>query len=262
MAEIIAVTNQKGGVGKTTTAAALIAALSEKGYRILGVDLDPQGNLGFSLGIDIDNVHSLYEVFKKQIPVEQAIYSMIYGDILPGNILLSGVELECNRPGREYMLKNELADIVDQYDYVIIDTPPALNLLTVNAFVAADKLLIPMVPEILSLLGVTQIKETIETVRQYYNPKLEVIGILLNKFNGRLNLSRDVLDMSQEIAVQLGTKVFETKVRQGVLVAESPAHGESVVTYAPHCKPAMDFVALVDEILSEENAGQQVRRER
>lgn len=254
MAEIIAVTNQKGGVGKTTTAAALIAALSEKGYRILGVDLDPQGNLGFSLGIDIDNVHSLYEVFKKQIPVEQAIYSMIYGDILPGNILLSGVELECNKPGREYLLKNELTGLVDQYDYVIIDTPPALNLLTVNAFVASDKLLIPMVPEILSLLGVTQIKETIETVRQYYNPKLEVIGILLNKFNGRLNLSRDVLDMSQEIAVQLGTKVFETKVRQGVLVAESPAHGESVVTYAPYCKPAMDFVALVDEILRDEKA--------
>lgn len=254
MAEIIAVTNQKGGVGKTTTAAALIAALSEKGYRILGVDLDPQGNLGFSLGIDIDNVHSLYEVFKKQIPVEQAIYSMIYGDILPGNILLSGVELECNKPGREYLLKNELTGLVDQYDYVIIDTPPALNLLTVNAFVASDKLLIPMVPEILSLLGVTQIKETIETVRQYYNPKLEVIGILLNKFNGRLNLSRDVLDMSQEIALQLGTKVFETKVRQGVLVAESPAHGESVVTYAPYCKPAMDFVALVDEILRDEKA--------
>lgn len=254
MAEIIAVTNQKGGVGKTTTAAALIAALSEKGYRILGVDLDPQGNLGFSLGIDIDNVHSLYEVFKKQIPVEQAIYSMIYGDILPGNILLSGVELECNKPGREYLLRNELIGIADQYDYIIIDTPPALNLLTVNAFVASDKLLIPMVPEILSLLGVTQIKETIETVRQYYNPKLEVIGILLNKFNGRLNLSRDVLDMSQEIAVQLGTKVFETKVRQGVLVAESPAHGESVVTYAPYCKPAMDFIALVDEILRDEQA--------
>ena len=115
----------------------------------------------------------------------------------------------------------------------------------------ADKLIIPMAPEILSLLGVTQIKETIETVRQYYNPRLKVIGILLNKFNARLNLNRDVLDLSRQIAEQLDTKVFETKIRQGVLVAESPAHGKSVVTYAPHSKPAMDFVALVEEILQE-----------
>lgn len=182
MAEIIAITNQKGGVGKTTTAAALIASLSERGYKILGVDLDPQGNLGFSLGVDIENIHTMYEVFKKQLPIEQAICPMTYGDLLASNILLSGVELECNKPGREYMLKTELSLVSDRYDYIIIDTPPALNLLTVNAYVAANKLIIPMAPEILSLLGVAQIKETIETVRQYYNPSLKVIGILLNKF--------------------------------------------------------------------------------
>lgn len=256
MAEIIAVTNQKGGVGKTTTAAALIATLAEKGKRVLGVDLDPQGNLGFSLGIDIDNVHTLYEVFKKQIPVEQALCTTEYGDMLASNILLSGVELECNKPGREYLLKTKLSALAEDYDYIIIDTPPALNLLTVNAYVSADKLVIPMAPEILSLLGVTQIKETIETVRQYYNPRLKVIGILLNKFNARLNLNKDVLDLSRQIAEQLDTKVFETKIRQGVLVAESPAHGKSVVTYAPRSKPAMDFVALVEEILQEDAAEQ------
>lgn len=119
---------------------------------------------------------------------------MTYGDLLASNILLSGVELECNKPGREYMLKTELSLVSDRYDYIIIDTPPALNLLTVNAYVAANKLIIPMAPEILSLLGVAQIKETIETVRQYYNPSLKVIGILLNKFNARLNLNRDVLE--------------------------------------------------------------------
>lgn len=249
MAEIIAITNQKGGVGKTTTAAALIASLHERGKTVLGVDLDPQGNLGFSLGVDIENSHTIYEVFKKQISAEQALVSGAYGDLLISNILLSSIELECNKPGREYMLKMELATIADRYDYIIIDTPPALNLLTVNAYVTADKLIIPMAPEILSLLGVTQIKETIETVRQYYNPNLKVVGILLNKFNKRLNLNRDVLDLSEQIAQQLGTKVFETKVRQGVMVAESPAHGESIVTYAPHSKPAMDFTALTDEIL-------------
>ena len=156
MAEIIAITNQKGGVGKTTTAAALIASLSERGYKVLGVDLDPQGNLGFSLGVDIENVHTMYEVFKKQLPIDQAICTATYGDLLASNILLSGVELECNKPGREYMLKTELSLVSARYDYIIIDTPPALNLLTVNAYVSADKLIIPMAPEILSLLGVTQ----------------------------------------------------------------------------------------------------------
>ena len=249
MAEIIAITNQKGGVGKTTTAAALIASLSERGDKVLGVDLDPQGNLGFSLGVDIENVHTMYEVFKKQLPIDQAICTATYGDLLASNILLSGVELECNKPGREYMLKTELSLVSARYDYIIIDTPPALNLLTVNAYVSADKLIIPMAPEILSLLGVTQIKETIETVRQYYNPSLKVIGILLNKFNARLNLNRDVLELSQQIAQQLDTKVFESKIRQSVMVAEA----ESIVTYSPTCKPAMDFAALVDEILADKS---------
>ena len=249
MAVIIAITNQKGGVGKTTTAAALIASLAKRGKKVLGVDLDPQGNLGFSLGVDIENSHTIYEVFKKQISIEQALCPMAYGDLLASNILLSGVELEFNRAGREYMLKTELTPLQDRYDFIIVDTPPALNLLTVNAYVASDKLIIPMAPEILSLLGVAQIKETIETVRQYYNPRLSVIGILLNKFNARLNLNRDVLELSQQIAQQLDTQVFETKIRQSVLVAEAPAHGQSVVTYAPNCKPSQDFSALIDEIL-------------
>lgn len=250
MSKIIAVTNQKGGVGKTTTAAALIAGLSERGKRVLGVDLDPQGNLGFCLGVDIESVHTLYEVFKKDITVEQALCQSTYGDLLASNILLSGVEIEINRQGREYMLKTELATIADNYDYIIIDTPPALNILTVNAYVASDGLIIPMAPEVLSLLGVTQIKETIETVRQYYNPHIQVLGVLLNRFNIRLTLNREVLEMSQQIASQLSTTVFRNKIRQGVVVAEAPAQGESVITYAPRSKPAKDFNALIDEILT------------
>lgn len=250
MAVIIAITNQKGGVGKTTTAAALICTLAQRGKRVLGVDLDPQGNLGFSMGLDIESAHTVYEVLKKQVSIEQAVCHTELGDVLAANILLSGAELEFTKPGREYMLKGELSAVQDNYDFIIIDTPPALNILTVNAYVAADKLIIPMAPEILSLLGVTQIKETIETVRKYYNSHLEVIGILLNKFNPRINLNREVLEMSQKIAEQLGTKVFQSKVRMSVTVAEAPAHGESVVTYAPHAKPAIDFVNLVEEVLA------------
>lgn len=251
MKEIIAITNQKGGVGKTTTAAALIASLYKEGKRVLAIDLDPQGSLGFSLGVDIESCHTIYEVFKRQIQIDQAIVPMVYGDMLASNILLSGLELECHQVGREYMLKNDLATIADRYDYIIIDTPPALSLLTVNAYVAATGLIIPMAPEILSLLGVTQIQETIEAVRSFHNPGLRVIGLLLNKYNFRFNLNRDVLDMASQIAQQLGTKVFHTKIRQGVAVAEAPAHGESVVTYAPSCKPARDFMDLAEEIIAQ-----------
>lgn len=215
---------------------------------MLGVDLDPQGSLGFSFGLDIDSCTTVYEVLKGTASIEDAIVKSEQVDILPSNILLSAAELEFNRPGREFMLRNQLSRIEESYDYIVIDTPPALNVLTVNAYVASDALIIPMAPEILSLLGVAQIRDTIETVRQCYNSRLRVLGILLNKFNPRLNLNREVLEMSEQIAEQLQTKVFETSIRGSVAVAEAPAHGESVVTYAPRCKPAQDFQNLVTEI--------------
>ena len=148
---VIAITNQKGGVGKTTTAAALLTGLHRRGAAVLGVDMDPQGSLGFSLGLDIEHCTTIYDVFRGQAEPEQAIVRTDTCDILPSNILLSGAELEFNRPGREFLLKTALSKVEDQYDYIIIDTPPALSLLTVNAYVATDSLIIPMSPEILSL---------------------------------------------------------------------------------------------------------------
>ena len=249
MARIIAVTNQKGGVGKTTTALSLIGALHERGEAVLGVDLDPQGSLGFSAGLDIENLVAIDEVFKGRCAVEEAIVETDVGDILPSNILLSTAELELNTPGREFLLRDALRRVDRSYDYIIIDTPPALNILTFNAYVAARQLIIPMAPEILSLLGISQIRDTVETVRRYYNPELEVLGILLNRYSSRLVLNREVEEMSQDIAGRLGTRVFQSKIRTSVSVAESPAHGESVITYAPESKPALDFRALLDEIL-------------
>ncbi len=249
MKKIIAVTNQKGGVGKTTTSLSLIDALRLRGNRVLGIDLDPQGSLGFSAGLNIENIPTLYEVFKGRLPVENALAHTEIGDFLPSNILLSAAESEFNMPGREYLLHNELSKIVKNYDYVIIDTPPSLNILTVNAYVAAEGLIIPMAPEILSLLGISQIRETIESVRRYYNPNLEVLGILLNRYSYRLLLNREVEEMACQIANKLDTIVFETKIRSSIAVAECPAHGESVLTYAPSSKPAQDFMALVDELM-------------
>ena len=225
MSAVIAITNQKGGVGKTTTACALLAGLHQMGRRVLGVDLDPQGSLGFCLGLDIDNCATIYDVMKGVRPVREVIVPSSCGDILPSNILLSAAELEFNRPGREFLLKNALSELQDDYDFII------------------------MAPEILSLLGVAQIRETIDTVRRCYNSRLKVLGILLNKYNQRFTLNREVLEMAGQIAEQLDTRVFQAKIRTSVSVAEAPAHGESVLSYAPSSKPAEDFRALIDEII-------------
>ena len=248
MSTVITITNQKGGVGKTTTAAALLSALNARGAHVLGVDLDPQGSLGFNLGLDIENCKTIYDVFRGQAEPREAIAHTDTCDLLPSNILLSAAELEFNKAGREFMLKTALSKVRDAYDYVIIDTPPALNVLTVNAYVASDQLIIPMAPEVLSLLGVSQIKETIESVRDYYNPHLEVLGILLNRYNARFNLNREVLELAGQIAQQLNTVVFSAKIRTSVSAAEAPAHGMSVVDYAPSSNPTRDFEQLCDEV--------------
>ena len=246
MTEIITVTNQKGGVGKTTTAAALVCGLHERGAKVLGVDLDPQGNLGFSLGLDIGETRTVYDVFKGSCPIEQAICPTEYGDVLPSDIMLSAAEVEFTMPRREFLLDQNLAAVRSKYDFIVIDTPPALNILTVNAYVASDGLIVPMEAEVLSLIGITQLQETIEAVRESFNPHLKVLGILINKYNPRLTLSREVLEMAEDVADQLGSKVLETKIHRGVGVAMAPAHGQSVLTYQPKSRPALDFQAVVN----------------
>lgn len=249
MSKIIAITNQKGGVGKTSTASAVASGLAEKGYRILAIDLDPQGNLGFCLGAEIDNSPTVYELMKGAVSIDQVVQRNGDLDIIPSNILLSGAELEFNQLGREYLLRNGIASIRNQYDYIVIDTPPALNILTVNAYATTDSLIIPMVPEILSLLGISQLRETIELVKTIYNPKIEVLGILLNKYDKRRLLTRDVEEMAEVIAKELNTKVFHTKIRPSVSVAEAPAHGESVFKYAPKANSTRDYWQFIEELV-------------
>lgn len=249
MSIIITLTNQKGGVGKTTTTATLITGLSLQEYKVLGIDLDPQGNLGFSLGLDIENTETIYDVFRGTANIEDVIQKTEFGDIIPSNILISGAELEFNRSGREYLLKDALKPIMDNYDFIIIDTPPALNILTVNAYVCSDHLIVPMVPEILSLLGVSQLKETAQTVKKFYNAKLNVLGLLLTKYNRRTKLANEVAELAGEIANQLNTSVFSAKIRSSVAVAESPAHGACVLLYAPRSKPTLDYVNFIEEVL-------------
>ena len=248
MTQIITVTNQKGGVGKTTTASSLVCGLYQRGAKVLGVDLDSQGNLGFNLGLDISSGNTIYDVFKGECPIEKAIQSSEYGDVLPSDIMLSAAEVEFTAPRREFMLSDMLTGVRDRYDFIIIDTPPALNILTVNAYVTSTGLIVPMEAEVLSLVSVTQLQETIETVRASYNPGLKVLGILINKYNGRLSLSKDILEMAHVVADQLDSQVFEAKIHRGVGVAMAPAHGQTVLTYQPNSRPAQDLQSLIDAV--------------
>ncbi|MCL1982333.1 MAG: ParA family protein [Clostridiales bacterium] len=248
MSHIITVTNQKGGVGKTTTCCSLVNGLHLCGYKVLGVDLDPQGNLGFCLGVDIESGLTIYDILKGSAPTREAIQSTGCGDVLPSNILLSSAELEFNRSGREFILRSALEPVRGDYDFIVIDTPPALSLLTVNAYVTSDSLIIPMVPEVLSLLGISQLKDTIEVVRKFYNPNLRIFGVLLTKYNKHLNLVKEVEEIASAIAAQLETSILNVKIRNNVAVAEAPAHGQSIISYAPKSNAASDYAALVQEI--------------
>ena len=248
MTQVITVTNQKGGVGKTTTVSALVCGLKQRGARVLGVDLDPQGNLGFTLGLDIGSCKTVYDVLTGASSIERAISHTEYGDILPSDIMLSTAEVEFTAPRREFMLSQQLDVVKPHYDFIIIDTPPALNILTINAYVASTGLIVPMEAEVLSLVGVSQIQDTIETVRKSFNPNLKVLGVLLNKYNRQLTLSREILDLAEEVARQLDSRVFPVKVRRSVNVAMAPAHGQSVLTYRPDCTSAKDLRKIISEV--------------
>lgn len=249
MAHTIVLTNQKGGVGKTTTSAALAAGLARKGYKVLAVDMDPQGNLGFSLGVDIDKGPTIYEGLKGDATVYEIIRRISDIDIIQSNILLSSAEASLKCENRELLLKRLLEPVERLYDFIVIDTPPAFNILTLNGYSAANYLVIPMSAEILSLVGLVQLKETYETVRQSVNPKLKIMGIILTKYEKRRKLSHDVQEMAGTVAQQLGTSVFETVIRSGVAAAEAPAHGMNIFEYSPRSAPSKDYGAFIDDIL-------------
>lgn len=250
MAKIIAVTNQKGGVGKTTTCTGLCGGLVKRGFKVLAVDLDPQGNLSFSLGAEVEDNFTIYDVMKGNCDIGDAIINGEVCDVIPSNILLSGLELEMTGVGREYVLREQLNIAKKNYDYIILDTPPALSVLTINAYTASDELIIPMLCEVLALQGIAQLRQTIQAVKRYYNKQLVVRGILFNKYNPHLTLTREIEELAQMIAQQLDTKIFETRIGASVTIAEAPAHGESIITYSPKSRSAAEYLALTDELIA------------
>ncbi len=255
MAHIIVLTNQKGGVGKTTTSASLAVGLARKKKKVLAVDMDPQGNLGFSLGVDTEESPSVYEALMGKATVYDAVRRIREIDIIHSNILLSGAEATFKGGQREMLLKGLLEPVEKLYDYIVIDTPPAFNVLTLNGYSAADYLIIPMSAEILSLMGLVQLKDTYETIKQSVNPQLEIMGILLTRYERRCSLSGEVQEMAQTVAGQLGTRVFDTVIHNAVAAAEAPAHGENIFEYAPKSVPAEDYGAFVEEVLQYAEGG-------
>lgn len=253
MAKIYSISNQKGGVGKTTTTSSIAAALKKKGYKVLVIDLDPQGNLGFCLGADIDNKPSIYDVLKGEIKTQYAIQKSDSADIIISSILLSAIELEFTNTGREFLMKEALSAVEKQYDYILIDTPPALGILTVNAFTASDAIIVPMLSDIFSLQGIAQLFETVERVKRYCNPKLYIAGILLTKFNKQALLSREVLGTAELIANDLKIPVFKTQIRSSIKMSEAQSLQQNILDYAPRNNVAKDYSMFVDELLAMES---------
>jgi len=254
MSKVISISNQKGGVGKTTTVCSLAAGLKKKGFRVLMIDLDPQGNLGFSVGAETETCATIYDVLKGDVKTQFAIQKSDTADIIISSILLSGIELEFTNTGREYLLKEALKPILGLYDYILLDTPPALGIITINAFTASDTIVVPMLSDIFSLQGIAKLYETVERVKKYCNPSLTISGILLTKFNPRTLLSREIRGTAELIAQDLNIPLFSSYIRSSVVVSEAQSIQQNILDYSPKNNIAKDYLKFTDELLEKEES--------
>ena len=250
MAYVLTLANQKGGVGKTTTAVNLAAFLGKKKKKVLVIDLDPQGNATSGLGIDKAELETtIYDVLVNEDPIADSIWesSAANVSICPTNINLAGAEIELvNVMSREQVLKGALAPVKDDYDYIIIDCPPSLSILTINALTASDGIIIPIQGEYYALEGLTQLVDTINIVKKKLNKNLSILGVVLTMFDRRTQLTRQV---EEEVSNYFGDKVFNTHIPRNVRLAEAPSHGVAILDYDKNSKGSKAYEALAAEVI-------------
>ncbi|MBQ2931362.1 MAG: ParA family protein [Clostridia bacterium] len=250
MGKVIAIANQKGGVGKTTTAVNLSACLGKKGKKTLLIDIDPQGNTTSGLGVDPREVElSVYDAIINDVDIEETLIKTDFDNlwICPANINLAGAELELvAKPEREYILKKAIAKVKDKFDFIFIDCPPSLGLITLNSFAATDSVLVPIQCEYYALEGLSQLTNTIKMVKKALNPDLSLEGVLLTMFDARTNLSIQVVD---EVKKFFPEKVFKTVIPRNVRLSEAPSFGQPIIEYDKHSRGAECYMQLADEVI-------------
>ena len=253
MGRIIAVAIQKGGVGKTTTSINLAACLAEKGKKVLAVDMDPQGNLTSGLGVDKDSVEkSIYELIIGEVDIKEVINKEVLEnlDIIPTSIDLSAAEIELiGVDDKEYILRNAIDQVKDQYDFVIIDCPPSLSMLTINAMTTADSVIVPIQCEYYALEGLSQLIHTVELVKDRLNSKLEIEGVVFTMYDARTNLSLQVVENVKD---NLQQNIYKTIIPRNIRLAEAPSYGLPINKYDPKSTGAESYMRLADEVIERE----------
>lgn len=253
--QIVVVSNQKGGVGKTTTSNALMSGLAKAGNRVLGIDLDPQGNLSDSCGANNFDCLTMYEIMKGEADPKDAIQHITDYDIIPANIMLAGIEQELPQIGKEYRLKETLSPLTSSYDFIIIDTPPSLGVLTVNAFTFASDILIPTTAGVFAAKGIRQLSNTIKSVKKYCNPYVQIVGILLTRYNPRTNISKQIRELTEQLGEFISAPIYKTYIRSGIAIEEAQANSTDIFAYADRSAVAKDYKAFIDEFLKEIRQG-------
>lgn len=250
MGRIIAVANQKGGVGKTTTAINLAACLAEAGKKVLTIDLDPQGNMTSGLGVDKNEVeNTVYELMLDECSIKESMTNTVVDGmkVIPSNVNLAGAEIELlGIPEKEYILRNAVDYIKEDYDFIVIDCPPSLNMLTINSMTTANTILVPIQCEYYALEGLSQLMHTINLVQERLNPNLEMEGVVFTMYDARTNLSLQVVD---NVKGNLNTTIYQTIIPRNIRLAEAPSHGMPITEYDPKSAGAESYRQLAQEVI-------------